>query len=103
MRASFVFVALKGIALGYWAGVLVAVISEAPSTFQQLLAATAPAVVSMHFLQVMLFMRLLKPEARFMREVLLTLVFGAFHLGPKVLAARQAQRSRAQRTGQPPR
>ncbi len=94
MQRHYLFGVLKGVVFCYWVAVLWSFVTVAPGAFAKLLSMTAPAVVSLHFLQVLIFGRVLQAQKSYWRHLLLTLAFGAFHIGQLLLMRAPASAKR---------
>jgi uncharacterized protein YhhL (DUF1145 family) len=86
--------ALKVVVCGYWAWVLWANFDPAPSAFDAIVVVSAPLLLSLHFVQGLMFLRLLRGNVPWWADFLQILVFGVLHLVPRSLELRQMARSR---------
>jgi uncharacterized protein YhhL (DUF1145 family) len=72
----------KVVIAGYWLWVLVASVRPQVDVFDSLVAMSAPMLLSLHFVQGMMFLRLLRGRSPWWRDFLMILFFGVVHLWP---------------------
>ena len=84
-HVKLIFWALKVVTAGYWAWVLGTMLFARDGSFSTILIHSAPLVLGMHFMQLMVFMRVLKRQPGYGAQVAQVMLFGVFHVAPLML------------------
>jgi uncharacterized protein YhhL (DUF1145 family) len=88
-RGQLIFIrSLKVVVAGYWGWVLWANLSSERSSFDAIIVLSAPLLLSLHFVQGLMFVQRLKGRGPFWADFLQILVFGVLHLLPLVARLR---------------
>jgi len=79
---------LKVLIAGYWVWVLRASIGPVDNGFDAVIALSAPLLLSLHFVQALMFLRLLRGRSPWWADFGQIMLFGVVHLYPLVRGAR---------------
>ncbi len=79
-----VIIILKVLVAVYWAWVVRASLASDPSTFDAIIALSAPMLLSMHFLQGLMFLRWLRGRGPWATDFAQIMLFGVLHLLPRM-------------------
>jgi uncharacterized protein YhhL (DUF1145 family) len=85
----------KVVIAGYWVWVVVASLRSEQDAFNSLVALSAPMLLSLHFVQGMMFLRLLRGRSPWWRDFLMILFFGVVHLWPLLRGMRSVRPQRS--------
>jgi uncharacterized protein YhhL (DUF1145 family) len=78
---------LKVLVAVYWAWVVRASLATDRSTFDAIIALSAPMLLSMHFLQALMFLRWLRGRGPWVTDFAQIMLFGVLHLLPRMRQA----------------
>jgi uncharacterized protein YhhL (DUF1145 family) len=81
-RARAALSAAKIVVLGYWLWVLIATLRADRSGFDAIVVLSAPLLLSLHFVQGLMLLRVLRGRSPWWRDFLMILFFGMVHLWP---------------------
>jgi uncharacterized protein YhhL (DUF1145 family) len=83
----------KLVVAGYWLWVLVATLRPERDAFEALVVVSAPLLLSLHFVQGLALLRLLRGRDPWWRDFLMILFFGLLHLWPLLQRMRRTRRA----------
>lgn len=90
---SRLLLAGKIVVSGYWLWVLIASLTPDRDAFESLVVVSAPLLLSLHFVQGLTLLRLLRGRDPWWRDFLLILFFGLLHLWPVLQRLRTTRRA----------
>jgi len=80
--------ALKVVVAGYWLWVLVASLGHVTTAFDAIIVMSAPLLLSIHFVQGLMFVRKLRGDVPWWSDFGQIMLFGVLHLAPLLLDGR---------------